>query len=147
MTGIAFAQEPQPEPTPPRKDIPYLLEAQKLVDLEVQKATESKTKQGVAFSVAGTSSKARTPLPEPIFLFSPDKISADQLLLYHFDVREGRRATRTGKSDADEDEDLRLTLRPLNGGVYRIEASHMLSPGEYALYAQGTGQAFCFAVY
>ncbi|MBV9406914.1 MAG: hypothetical protein JO211_16315 [Acidobacteriaceae bacterium] len=142
----AFGEIPR-EPTPPKKDVPYLLEAQKLIATEVQKTNESKTKEGVTFSVTGTSSPARTPLPEPIIVFSQDKISAERLVLYHFEAAEGRRTARVGKTDSDDEEDLRLTFRPLESGTYRIEASHMLSPGEYALHLPGGDTAFCFAVY
>lgn len=132
-------------PRPAKKDIPYLLEADKLIQTETQQATESTSKEGQLYSVAGATSAARTPLPEPIFLFWADKMSADQLGLYRFEVKDGRRQVVLGKhADA---QDLRITLRPLDTGLYRIEASQMLDPGEYSLSPQGANTAFCFTVY
>ncbi len=134
-------------PRPPNKDVPYLLEAEKLIETEAQRASESKSKEGQIFSVPGTTSPARTPLPEPIFLFASDKINADQLGLYHFGVRNGRREVVLGKKKDDDEETLRLTLRRLDEGLYRIESAQMLEPGEYSLSPQGENTAFCFTVY
>lgn len=143
----ARAQGKYSGPRPPKKDIPYLLEAQKLIQTEVQQARQSKSQEGQIFSVPGANSTARTPLPEPIFLFSPEKIDPTQLQLYRFVVNGGRRDVMIGKQDSDEEENLRLTLRKLDESLYRIEASHMLDPGEYALSPHGSNTAFCFTVY
>lgn len=138
-------------PRPPKRDVPFLLEARRLLALDVQHATEQKSKHGQILWVPGAASTARTPLPEPIFLIAPDKINPDQLALYHFEVRNGRReaslASHGAEEDQDYQEDLRLTLRKIDLSLYRIEASHMLDPGEYALHAPGADSAFCFAVY
>lgn len=140
-----WAQQKYSGPRPPKKDVPYLLQAEKLIQTEVQEATESKTKEGQTYSVAGTTSPARTPLPEPIFLFSSDKISAQQLGLYQFEVKEGRRQVVFGKHDSGGN--LHITVRALDAGLYRIEASQMLDPGEYSLSPEGVNTAFCFTVY
>lgn len=142
-----WAQERYSGPRPPKKDVAYLLEAGKLIQTEMQQITESKSKGGRVFSVSGTTSPARTPLPEPIFLFSSGRISAAQLDLYRFEVKNGRREVAAQKNEDDNDEDLRITLRQLDEGLYRIEASHMLDPGEYALSAKDDNTAFCFTVY
>ena len=135
-------------PRPPKKDVVYLLQAEKLIETEVQQSSESKSKEGRVFSVPGTRSPARTPVPEPIFLFSPNTIRPDQLVLYRLEVmnwhREGVAANRKME---DTENDLRLTLRKLDEGLYRIEASHMLEPGEYGLLPRGGNTAFCFTVY
>ncbi len=143
----ARAQEKYSGPRPPKKDMPYLLEAEKLIPMEVQQASQSNSKEGQIFSVPGTTSTARTPLPEPIFLLLADKITPDQLGLYRFEVKDGRREVLIGKHRTDEDEILRLTIRPLDAGLFRIEASEMLDPGEYSLSPQGVNTAFCFTVY
>jgi hypothetical protein len=134
---------------PPQKDLPYLREASKLIPTEVQAVTKSKSKEGEMFSVSGTTSPARTPLPEPIFLFSPGQINAEQMALFHFEVKEGRREVTLGKHAGDDDNqpELHLTVRKLDADVYRIEAAEMLDPGEYALSPQGVNRAFCFTVY
>ncbi len=129
--------------------MPYLLEADKLVETEVQQASQSKSKEGQVLSVPGTTSTARTPLPEPIFLFLSEKISPDQLGLYRFEIKEGRREAILGKhkSDEDEQEVFHLTVRKLDAGLSRIEAAEMLNPGEYSLSPEGVDTAFCFTVY
>lgn len=149
LAGTAKAQTKYSGPRPSQKDLPYLLEAQRLIATEPEPATESKSKEGKGFSVPGTSSSARTPLPEPIFLLAPGKINAEQLALYRLQVNNGQREAVLNQPSDDEDnpEDLRLTLRILDQGLYRIEASHMLDPGEYALKAPNNNTAFCFTVY
>lgn len=149
---LSFVMAPQDQgkysgPKPPKKDVPYLLEADKLVAVEVQQASQSSSKEGQIFSVAGTTSTARTPLPEPIFLLWADKIAPDQLGLYRFEVKDGRREVLIGKHKSEDDQILRLTVRTLDAGLFRIEASEMLDPGEYALSPQGVNTAFCFTVY
>jgi hypothetical protein len=143
----AQAQEKYSGPRPSQKDLPYLLEADKLVPVERQQASESNSKAGQVLSVPGTTSKARTPLPEPIFLLWAEKITPDQLGIYRFEVKDGRREVVIGRHKSEDDEVLRLTVRPLDEGLFRIEASEMLDPGEYALSPEGANTAFCFTVY
>jgi hypothetical protein len=148
IATAAFGQEERSNIRPRKKDVPYLLEADKLIETEVQQATQSGSKKEQTFSIPGTTSTARTSLPEPIFLFAPDRISADQLGLYKLQVTNGRREVTTGKRHSDEEETtFRLTLRRLDAGLYRIEAAEMLEPGEYALSPRGSNTAFCFTVY
>ena len=148
FVAVAFSQANQPSIRPPKKDVPYLLEADKLIETEVRQAAQSGSKQGQIFSIPGTTSSARTPLPEPIFLFSPDRISANQLGLYRLQVTNGHREVVIGKHHRDDEEtSFRLTLHRLDATLYRIEAAQMLDPGEYALSPQGSNTAFCFTVY
>lgn len=149
VAGQMFGQTEEANLRPPQKDLPYLLEASKLIPTEAQAATGSKSKAGETFSVAGRTSPARTPLPEPIFLFSPGQIQAEQFALFHFEVKNGRREVTLSKHNEDDDNpsELRLTIRKVNPDVYRIEAAEMLDPGEYALSPQGVNTAFCFTVY
>lgn len=149
VAGQVFAQTNEANVRPPQKDLPYLLEAAKLIPTEVQPATGSKSKGGEMFSVPGTTSPARTPLPEPIFLFSPGQIQAEQFALFHLEVKNGHREVTVSKHSESDDNpsELRLTIRKVNPDVYRIEAAEMLDPGEYALSPQGVNKAFCFTVY
>ncbi len=146
--AVASAQDEYSGPRPAKKDVPYLLEADKLVETEVQQAKQSKSKEGQVLSVPGATSTARTPLPEPIFLLLSDKISADQLELYRFEVKDGRREVVIGKHKSDDEQDeFHLTVRKLDGALCRIEAAEMLDPGEYALAPEDGDTAFCFTVY
>jgi hypothetical protein len=149
VAGQVFAQMDEANLRPPQKDLPYLLEASKLIPTEAEPTTGSKSKRGETFSVPGTTSPARTPLPEPIFLFSPGQIQAEQFALFHFEVKNGRREVTLSKrnEDSDNPSELHLTVRKVNADVYRIEAAEMLDPGEYALCPQGVNTAFCFTVY
>jgi hypothetical protein len=149
LSALAPAQEKYSGPKPANKDLPYLLHGQKLIATEVEKASQSNSKGGQVFFVAGTTSPARTPLAEPIFLFSPDHFKAEQLGLFRFEVRNGRREVVVSGKHRSEDEDrvLRLTLRHLDEDLFRIEVSEMLDPGEYALSPEGDNTAFCFTVY
>jgi hypothetical protein len=148
LSALAHAQEKYSGPKPANKDVPYLLHGQKLIATEVEKASQSNSKEGQVFFVAGTTSPARTPLAEPIFLFSPDHFRAEQLGLFRFEVRNGRREVISGKHRSeDEDRVLRLTLRHLDEDLFRIEVSETLDPGEYALSPENDNTAFCFTVY
>src|SRR5690242_3698907 len=91
LSTSAWAQDRYSGPKPEHKDLPYLLHGEKLIATEVQKASQSDSKQGQVFFISGTTSPARTPLAEPIFIFSPDHFRAEQLGLFRFDVRNGRR--------------------------------------------------------
>lgn len=143
--GVLFAQ-PYSGPRPPKKDVPYLLQASRLIETEVQREPASKTKEGQLITVPGATSPARTPIPEPVFLFSPDRLRADQLVLRRFEAKNGQRElVLRGSSDAESD--FHLTLRKLAPDLYRIEADEMLDAGQYALVPQGESTIFCFAVY
>ncbi len=144
--ALDFAQESYSGPRPPQKDVPYLLEASKLIPTEVVSSSSSEASREPVFSVPGTTSPARTPLPEPIFLFSPGQLHADQFALRKLEIKDGHREL-TPRSRTSEDQDLRLTLRKLAPDVYRIEADEMLDPGPYALVPQGGNVIFCFDVY
>jgi len=145
-----FAQQ-KSGPKPTQTDLPYLLEADKLIPTEAQTVTRSGSKDDETLSVKGSASKARTPLPEPIFLFSAGKISPENFELIRFQVsssqRQWNRKQQSNPNSIEPDEPLRLTLRPVGNGVTRIEAAEMLSPGEYALMPRGGDTAFCFTVF
>ncbi len=149
LSAMASAQDKYSGPKPANKDLPYLLHGDKLIATEIEKASQSNSKAGQVFFVPGTTSPARTPLAEPIFLFSPDHFRAEQLGLFRFEVTNGRREVVISGKHRKEDEDqvLRLTLRHLDENLFRIEVSEMLDPGEYALSPEGDNTAFCFTVY
>ncbi|MBV9304403.1 MAG: hypothetical protein JOY62_05955 [Acidobacteriaceae bacterium] len=145
----ATAQDKYAGPKPEKKDVPYLLHGDKLVMTEVQNASQSRSKDGQLFFVPGATSPARTPLAEPIFLFSPDRFRAEQLGLFRFEVRNGRREiVISGKRKRNSDEPVfHLSVRRLDEGLFRLESSESLSPGEYSLSPEGDNTAFCFTVY
>lgn len=149
IATAATAQQKNAGPKPTKTDLPYLLEAEKLVPTDAQPAARSKDDQTI--TVDGTTSSARTPLPEPVFLFSQGQIDAAQFELFHFQVVSGHRQWTKGAEDRPDnnapEDTIRLTLRPMGQGVVRIEAAEMLDPGEYALIPRGQKTAFCFTVF
>jgi len=148
ISAAASAQDKYSGPKPANKDIPYLLHGEKLIATEVKQASQSNSKEGQVFFVSGTTSPARTPLSEPIFLFSPDHFRAEQLGLFRFEVRNSRReVVISGKHKRDDAEGVfHLSLRRLDEDLFRIEVSEMLNAGEYALSPEGDNTAFCFTV-
>lgn len=150
--ALALPQQKGAATKPPKPDLPYLLEAQKMIPTDASAIARSTSKGDESLTVPGVTSSARTPLPEPIFVFSPGQIKATDFELIHFDVTNGKRQWAKGKqehpnNDEEPEEILRLTLRPIAEGVVRIEAAEMLNPGEYALIPRGKDTAFCFTVF
>jgi len=98
--------------------------------------------------VPGTSSPARTPLAEPIFLMQADRISAETLELYKMDVKNGQReVSTTARRTRGGPRPFRVSVTRLERGLYRLEASETLENGEYALTPAGSNKVFCFEVY
>jgi hypothetical protein len=148
FTSGLFAQK-YAGPRPPKPDIPYLLHADTLVPTEVGEAKEESKKDDTVAWVAGASSSARTPIPEPIFLMEADKLQPDKIELYRLDVKNGRREVtlpNSPKRRGKGSKAVRLGVTRLEGRLYRIEASEILEPGEYALSPSGSNQVFCFQV-
>src|SRR5437588_12510741 len=134
-------------PRPEKPDIPYLLHADNLVATEVAEAKEEKRKDDISYVIPGASSPAKTPLAGPIFIFQSDKISADKLQLYRFDVKNGHREvffSHKGKGSARA---RRINVTPLGDNLFKIEVDESLENGEYGLTPEGSNQVFCFQVY
>lgn len=147
-TGLVRAQdEKYSGPIPPKKDIPYLLHADNLIETEVAGASQSSTKGDDVFSVPGETSPARTPLAEPIFLLAADKLSPESLALYRFEVSKGRRQISIGRKRAKGAKVFHTSVRNLAPGLFRIEAAEYLENGEYSLSPEGENIAFCFTVF
>lgn len=142
----AAAADQYTGPRPAKPDIPYLVQAGNLIETEVVQASESHPKKNQSvFTVAGASSSAKTPLAEPTFLLLSKHISPEGLLLYRFNVVNGKRQVTLGKDQNDEGP-FHLEVRDLGGGLYRIEVADSLENGEYSLSPNGSNQAFCFSV-
>jgi hypothetical protein len=133
---------------PKKKDILYLVHGDNLIETEVANAQQTSGKDGDVFSVPGASSPVRTPLAEPIFLLAADKISPENLGLFRFDVRNGQREIAiTGKKRKAASKQYHLSVRPYEGGLYRVEAAEALESGEYSISSEGSNTAFCFSVF
>lgn len=134
-------------PIPPKKDVPYLLHADNLIETELANANQSSNKGDDVFSVAGETSTARTPLAEPIFLLAADKLSPEGLGLYQFEVSKGRRQISIGRKRGKGAKVFHTSVRNLAPGLFRVEAAQYLENGEYCLSPEGENVAFCFTVF
>ena len=144
----AFAADKYDGPRPPKKDLLYLAHADNLIPTDALDATEDRKKDDVIASVPGTSSTARTPLSEPIFIIETDKLQPEGLELYKLDVKNGRReVTLSQKKRRGGPKPLRLTVTRLERGLYKVEAAETLENGQYGISPTGSSRVFCFEVY
>lgn len=134
-------------PRPPKPDVAYLLHADNLVETEVTEAKEEKRKEDLAYVVDKASSPAKTPLAGPKFLFQADKLAADKLQLYRFEVKNGRREVFFAHNGKGSARPRRIEVSPLGGGLFKIEVDESLENGEYGLSPEGSNLVFCFQVY
>jgi len=147
LSAVAFAQKYN-GPRPPKPDVVYLVHADNLVPTEVAEAKQDSKKNETQFTVNGTSSSARTPLAEPIFIMESEKIQPSSLELYKFEVKGGHReVTMVQRRTRGGPRPLRVTVTRLEGKLYRLEADEELENGEYSLSPNGSNTVFCFEVY
>lgn len=121
----------------------YIVHADNLIPTESMEARQEK----MTFVIAGSSSPSRTPLAEPIFLMQADKIQPQSLELYKMEVKGGKREVTLSQRRTRGQKALRLTVTPLDGSLYKIEADEELENGEYVLSPEGSNTVFCFEVY
>jgi hypothetical protein len=141
------AEDKYAGPVPPKKDVPYLVHADNLVETEMVTATQASNKNDVVFSVPGETSPARTPVAEPIFLLAAERLTPESLGLYRFDVSGGKRQISIGRKKGKGARVYHTSVRKLGAGLFRIEAAEYLENGEYSLSPEGENTAFCFTVY
>lgn len=134
-------------PRPPKRDVPYLLHASKLVETEVVEAKEESKKDDITYVIAGAESSAKTPMAEPIFIFESEKIAPDKMELYKLEVRNGRREVTINQKKRRGPRPFRVLVTRLGDRLYRIEASETLENGQYSLSPSDSNKAFCFEVY
>jgi hypothetical protein len=150
FSSVAFLKaddEKYAGPVPPKKDVPYLLHADNLVETEVVTASQTASKNEELFVVPGETSPARTPLAEPIFLMAAERLTPASMGLYKFDVSGGKRQIAIPKKKGKGPRVFHTSVRTLAPGLFRIEAAEPLENGEYSLSPEGENTAFCFTVY
>jgi len=148
ITVAAFAQK-YAGPVPPKEDLPYLLQADNLMVTEAATAQEQKGKKDeITYIISGASSSARTPLASPIFLLKLKDLVPEKLHLYKLEVKNGHReiSFRNNKK-AKNPEPLRLNIRRLSEGLFRLEVSDSLPNGQYSLSPDESNDVFCFEVF
>ena len=147
VSAAAWAQK-YTGPRPSKPDMVYLVHADNLVPTEVAEAKQESKKNETIYTVAGASSPARTPMAEPIFIMESDKVKAEHIELYRMDVKNGHReVSMAQKRTRGGPRPLRVTVTPLDKGLYKLEASETLENGEYALSPNDSNNVFCFEVY
>lgn len=134
-------------PKPPKGDVPYVIHATSLMEIEVNQAGQEETKKETIFHVPGTNSTARTPLGFPEFLFAPESIDPRTLQLFEMTPGKGRREILYRKKKKILAQPLILEVQDTEmDGVVKIRVKSPLRPGEYCLTPDGTNDVFCFAV-
>ncbi len=145
--AMAFGQK-YTGPRPPKPDVVYLVHADNLVPTEMTEAKQETKKNEIMYSIPGTTSPARTPLAEPIFIIEADKLQAQSLELYKVEVKNGHReVTMTQRRTRGGPRPVRISVTHLDGKLYKIEADEEIENGEYALSPNGSNIVFCFEVY
>jgi hypothetical protein len=148
LTTLAFSADDYTGPRPPKPDMLYLVHASNLIPTEATEASQEGKKDDTTYTVAGAASPVRTPLAEPIFLLRSEKIKADTLELYRFEVKGGRRQLTLSRKRSEKSGPFHLSITKLDKDLYRVEADEALENGEYALSPSGSSNAaFCFEIY
>ncbi len=133
-------------PLPAKPDVLYIKQASDLIATELADVKSEKAGSGTRFTVAGSTSPVRTPVPLPIFLVKVDKLAPDQLQLYRMESKDGHREFVVGGSNPPDILHMDVT-RTGADGLWRLSVSDPLDPGEYVLSAEGSKQVFCFQVF
>ena len=136
LVTLASGADDYTGPRPPKSDVPYLVHGSNLIPTEATQA-QQEGKNDSTFSVEGPASSAKTPLAEPIFLLRSEKIKADSLELYRFDVKGNRRQLTLSKKRSDKTGPFHLQVTKLDKDLYRVEADEALENGEYSLSPNG----------
>ncbi len=143
----AAAQKKYTGPRPLSPDAPFLVHAGKLVPVETGAARESQGKNETSYTVEGSASPTKTPVPEPVFLFLSDKINPERLSLYKMETKSGQR-TLAIPSDPHKKKDnarpIFILVTPLENKLFKVEVNEPLDNGEYCLSPEGSNTVFCF---
>jgi len=132
---------------PPKKNIPYLVHADNLVETETQKATEETKKDDTIYTIPGDKSPVRTPLASPLLVIDADGLDATKLQLFQVDVKNGHRQVTFKKKGKGGSMPLNTEITKVSGTLYQIRVLDSLEPGEYSISPDGSNDAFCFQVF
>ena len=149
LATLSAAQSPKTKPgspDPPKKDVPYILHADNLVETNVGEARQESRKDEQVFTIPGPGATAKTPLAAPEFLLNAEAIAPDRLQLYKLESKNGRREVVVTRKKKPVAKPARITVFLLHDRVFRIRVDDSLTPGEYALSPDGSNAVFCFAV-
>jgi hypothetical protein len=144
----SFAAEKYNGPCLFKPDVPYLMHADNLLATEGGMASTETRKDATYALIDGTTSPAKTPLAEPIFIIQTDKLQADKFEAYKLDVKNGKREVLINhKKPKNVARPVYLSIIRLDEKLYRIEVDEPLENGEYTLTPQGSDATFSFTIY
>ena len=134
-------------PEPPKADVPYLIHANNLVETEQSQAVEQSSKKEQTYYVPGATSGVQTPMAGPEFLLKVENLDPDQLQLYRFESRNGRREILIRKKKKIVAKAYYTSTTRVSPDVFRIRTDQFLENGEYCLTPSGSHAVFCFTVH
>jgi hypothetical protein len=148
LTTSLAAAEKYTGPRPAKADVPYLLHADNLIELETGLAKQEARKDQSLAVLEGANSPVKTPLSEPMFIIRTDRQQADKFELYRLEAKNGKREVVIGqKKGKGVARPVYLQITRLDDKLFKIEVDEPLENGEYSLTPQGSDQTFSFAIY
>ncbi len=150
VTAAAFplvAQQKYAGPPPPKKNVPYLVHADNLIETEARTATEQKKKDDTIYTISGDKSTTRTPLASPLLVIETSGMDAGKFQLFRLEVKNGHREVTFRKNGKGGGTPLMTEITKVSGSLYQIRVVDSLPAGEYSLSPDGSNDVFCFEVF
>ena len=147
LSPAVMAQPKYSGPKPPKQDVPYLVQGDALIPMEINTATQQERKDDTLYTIPGEACGARTPLASPVFVMDAAKIDVTKLQLFRVEVKSGHREIVFRKKGKSSLQPVTLSVSVVSGTMYRLEVVPSLENGEYSLSPEGSNQVFCFTVY
>lgn len=145
--AVLLAQQKYTGSRPPKKNLPYLVQADNLIETEVKTADQQTKKDDTTYVIPGDKSTARTPLASPTLVIEAAGMDVEKLQLFRLEVKNGHREVTFRKKGKGGAVPLGTNITKVSGNLYQIEVSDSLPVGEYSLSPDGSNDVFCFAVF
>ena len=141
-----FAQERYNGPAPPKKDLPYLVRGDDLVETESGIAQPRDDAGQTTYIIPGANSTVKTPRVSPSIVVDVSQIDLQSLQLFRLESKDGHREIVFPKRGKGPRPIPMVTTR-LGGSLFKLDPADDLPKGEYSLTPQESNAVFCFAVY
>jgi hypothetical protein len=145
LSAGIVAQQRYDGPPPPKKDLPYLVQAGSLVETEQGTAQPREDANQTTYIVPGANSPVKTTAAIPAIVIDVSKIDLQSLQFFRLESRDGHREIVFPKR-AKPPRPVPMVTTRLGGSLFKLEAADDLPKGEYSLTPQGSNAVFCFAV-
>ncbi len=146
--AILAGQPKYTGPRPPKKNIPYLVQAGNPVEPEISLALQIINNDLITYVISGEKPPVRTPLSSPWFVIDSTGITdVEKLRLFRLQAQGGHRTVTFQNKNKRGAMPLRLEIKPVAGSLYQLEVVDTLTPGEYVLTPDGSNDVFCFEVF